>query len=113
PQLAAMKRQDLTSVRDASSGSSPRRSIGPRDDWSRASSWPEETAAAVDLERKLEVMHALPKLNLYAGDLESQVLSALDRMENIAPRDAMESMLAAQTVCTHSALERFPHELTR
>ena len=79
------------------------RELGPPADWSKVGALRPELAAAVDLHRKTELFAALPD---HARDSESQfesgMLSALDRMRNMGPRDAVEDMFVAQMTAVHA-----------
>ena len=82
-----------------------KRKLGPSDEWSNISRLPQEAAEAVDLDRRIEVYRALPEHNLFREEgIDSGMLSALDRMRDMGPKNAIESMLVAHLTTVHAQM---------
>ena len=73
------------------------------------SNLPAPTLDQVNLERTIELFAALPAPPSYGEEgKEARYLSMLDRINDIDPRDATESMLATQIVSTQAVvMEKF------
>lgn len=86
-------------------GKNRKREFGPTDEWSDLSRLPRKTAEAVNLDRKIELYRALPQHSPFPdNEIASGVLSALDRMRDMNPQNAIESMLVSQVAAVHAQM---------
>jgi hypothetical protein len=78
--------------------------IEPIDPWSNLASLPPDSADKARRARLIELSLGIRGMGGIADERsEGRMLSTLDRLANIGPQDAAESMLAELMVITHSA----------
>lgn len=78
--------------------------IGPIDPWSKLNTLPTDSADGARRARLIELSLGIRGMIGIADEhSEGRMLSTLDRLANIGPQDAAESMLAELMVITHSA----------